>query len=139
MPLMMLTSGLPFPVPALQVAMGVAQDVARQLPFTVLPTVVSGWVALIQGKNQPPPPQPHPGAPGHASTSGSCQGSDSSGGQAAGEAAAPPPPARPVNRARQLKMTEVMSGPAQDRWAALPPNEQQMMVQVSAFRIHVGS
>jgi hypothetical protein len=38
----------------LQVALGVAQDVSRQLPFTVLPTVLTAWVALVQGKNNGP-------------------------------------------------------------------------------------
>ncbi len=37
---------------------------------------------------------------------------------------------RPVNRARQLKMTETMSEPALARWLALSETEHRMMVQV---------
>lgn len=32
----------------MQVALSMAQDLTRQLPFTVLPTVVSAWVAMVQ-------------------------------------------------------------------------------------------
>ncbi|KAF5843487.1 dynein heavy chain and region D6 of dynein motor-domain-containing protein, partial [Dunaliella salina] len=34
----------------MQVALSMAQDLTRQLPFTVLPTVVSAWAAMVQGK-----------------------------------------------------------------------------------------
>lgn len=42
------TLGTPSHLP--QVALGIAQDLTRQLPYTVLPTVVSAWVAMVQGK-----------------------------------------------------------------------------------------
>lgn len=153
----------------LHVALMVAQDVGRQLPFAVLPTVLSAWVAMVQGKNQPGAPggPPKPGTrPGNSASSlpaparGSVQRTESgssesqapgSNGPAAaastgqprglsvvvegGGAGAPPTQQqqgtpRPVNRARQLKMTETMGVGAAERWAALSEYERKMMVQV---------
>ena len=36
----------------LQIAISVAQEVSKQLPFTVLPAVLSGWVALMHEKER---------------------------------------------------------------------------------------
>jgi hypothetical protein len=37
----------------MQLALAVVQDVGRQLPFTVLPAVQSGWVSLVREKDSP--------------------------------------------------------------------------------------
>ncbi|KAL6756408.1 dynein heavy chain and region D6 of dynein motor-domain-containing protein [Haematococcus lacustris] len=105
----------------LQVALGVAQDVSRQLPFTVLPTVLSAWAAIVQVHK---PGTPRTQTPGPSTEMGLLPSVSS------GAAAKLQSRSRPVNRARQLKMTEVMSCAAQDRWTAMGVYEQQMMVQV---------
>ena len=130
----------------LQIALMVVQDISRQLPFTVLPTVQSGWVSMVKNatlaaasdKPLPPPPPPaHPPvstSPAGPDASGSVA-SNGSGGPQGTKPANPSPsptaaPPRPINRARQLKMQEAMSDAARLRWEALEEVEKRAMIQV---------
>ena len=155
-----------------QIALMVVQDITRQLPFTVLPTVQSGWVAMIKASGgsspasspAPPPPtgdktsmspseqqqQQQQLGGGSRTMTSSSPSSVTPGGTVDGQpqphpaskpngtplltpaasAAAAAAAARPVNRARQLKMQEVMTEAARLRWEALEEVEKRAMIQV---------
>lgn len=115
----------------MQVALTVVQDIKKQLPFTVLPSVLGGWIVLVRMAGFDDK-QPTTGSHQAPASPGSPQPS-----YAAAAAASPPPVpqvtkarTRPVNRARQLKMNETISDAARQRWEALDRVEQRAMLQV---------
>lgn len=174
----------------MQLALAVVQDVGRQLPFTVLPAVQSGWVALVREKESPQGQGQGQGQGGGGGGGGGLSSSESlsKGGssgsvvdrempqgplaaaiakrlekkQAAAAAAAalspeaqdPSPfspeaqdprsdssrakaaspvvvlPQRPVNRARMIKMSEVLSEAGRKRWEGMDEVERKTLVQV---------
>ena len=117
----------------MQVALTVVQDIKKQLPFTVLPSVLGGWIALVRRASFDDN-QPSTGGQPQAATPASLQRSPSSLQRSPSYAAAAPPvtkaKTRPVNRARQLKMNEKISDAARQRWEALDKVEQRAMLQV---------
>ena len=123
------------PPPPLQVALSVVQDISRLLPLSVLPSVLSGWAALVRtadliGGAAAAPAAGAPAAGIPSPTSSPVRAGTAVTSSSSGAIKPSPSPSRPVNRARQLKMQEPMSDAARQRWLAMDDMERRVMAQV---------